>query len=60
MVVTFYLTPGYGEPGGLMTMLDLTGFKATVEVSRQVVRASFDLGKPENVSLALFVREIEA
>ena len=57
MVLALRLIPNVGNPLTVMTALNLTGYKADFQVSRQAVTATFNLKKSQNSDLALFVRE---
>lgn len=51
------LAPGKGDPRAVMARIDLTGYKADYEASKQAVTASFNLRRPQNTGLRSFVRE---
>lgn len=58
LTLNISLIPNIGEPRQVLAGIDLTGYKADFRaVSREAVRASFDLRKPENAALRLFVQE---
>ena len=57
LVLTLRLIPNVGNPLAVMTALNLTGYKADFQASRQAVTATFNLRKPQNSEIAALVQE---
>jgi hypothetical protein len=45
------------DPQAVMAGIDLTGYRADYQASRQAVTASFNMRMPQNAGLMTFVRE---
>lgn len=58
VVLTLSLVPGMATTKVVMESLELTGLRADLQVSRQEVRATFNLRRPQNVGLREFVADI--
>lgn len=55
--LTLNLNLGMSNPYEVMQGINLTGYKADFEASREAVRASFNLGRPQNTELKAHVAE---
>lgn len=51
------LRQGKADPQAVMAGVDLTGYRADYQASRQAVTASFNMRRPQNTNLMTFVRE---
>lgn len=54
--LTLGIKPGVGEPQKVMSSLELTGYKADIQISRHEVVATFNLRRPQNTELRSFIR----